>query len=110
MHNQKIGIPYIEPPMRAITITSHFGLHQLIHDPRHILEKSSSFIDFIFTSQPNMVVNSCVHSSLHAICHQQIVFANFELKIYYPPLYERGAWHYQEVDAILIKWAIHEFS
>ena len=32
------------------TITSHFGLHQLIHDPTHILEKSSSCIDLIFTS------------------------------------------------------------
>ena len=40
------------------TITSHFGLHQLIHDPTHILGKSSSCIDLIFTSQPNMVVNS----------------------------------------------------
>ena len=38
------------------TITSHFGLHQLIHDPTHILEKSSSCIDLIFTSQPNMVI------------------------------------------------------
>ena len=36
------------------TITSHFGLHQLIHDPTHILEKSS-YIDLIFPFQPNMV-------------------------------------------------------
>ena len=40
------------------TITSDFGLHQLIHDPTHILGKSSSCIDLIFTSQPNIVVNS----------------------------------------------------
>ena len=38
------------------TITSHFGLHQLIHDPTQILGKSSSCIELIFTSQPNMVV------------------------------------------------------
>ena len=49
------------------TITSHFGLHQLIHDPTHILGKSSSCIDLIFTSQSNMVVNSGVHSSLHSV-------------------------------------------
>ena len=91
------------------TITSHFGLHQLIHDPTHILGKSSSCIDLIFTSQPNMVVNSGVHPSLHANCHHQIAFAKFELKIYYPPPYEREVWHYQEVDSILIKRAIHEF-
>ena len=64
------------------TINSHFGLHQLIHDPTHILRISSSCIDLIFTSQPNMVVNSGVHSSLHANCHHQIVFAKFDLKVY----------------------------
>ena len=66
------------------TITSHFGLHQLIHDPTHILGKSSSCIDLIFTFQPNMVVNSGVHSSLHANCHHQIIFAKLDLKMYYP--------------------------
>ena len=84
------------------TIASHFGLHQLIHDPTHILGKSC--IDLIFTSQPNMVVNPGVHSSLHANCHHQIVFAKFDLKIYNPPPYEREVWHYQEADSI------HEFN
>ena len=92
------------------TITSHFGLHQLIHDPTHILEKSSSCIDLIFTSQPNMVVNSGVHSSLHANCHHQIVFAKFDLKVYHPPPYEHEVWHYQEADAILIRRASHWFN
>ena len=71
------------------SITSNFGLHQLIHDPTHILEKSSSCVDLIFTFQPNMVVNSNVHSSLHANCRHQILFAKFDLKVYYPPPYER---------------------
>ena len=59
------------------TIPSYFGLHQLIHDPTHI---SSSCKDLIFTSQLNMVVNSGVYSSLHANCHHQFVFAEFDLK------------------------------
>ena len=91
-------------------ITSHFCLHQLIHDPKHILEKSSSCIDLIFTSQPNMVVKSGVHSSLHANCHHQCVFAKFDLKIYYPLPYEREVWYYQEANSILIRRAIHEFN
>ena len=57
-----------------------------------------------------MIVNSGVHSSLHANCHHQIVFAKFDLKIYYPPSYEREVWHYQEADSILIRRAIHEFN
>ena len=57
-----------------------------------------------------MVVKSGVHSFLHANCHHQIVFAKSDLKIYYPPLYEREVWQYQEVDSILIRRAIHEFN
>ena len=53
-----------------------------------------------------MVVNSDVHSSLHSNCHHRTVFANFDLKIYYPPLYERKVWHYQEADTILIRLVI----
>ena len=75
------------------TITSHFCLHQLIRDPTHIFGKSSSSIDLIFTSQPNMIVNSGVHSSVHANCHHQIVFGKFDLKTYFPPPYEREVWH-----------------
>ena len=43
-------------------LTSHFGLQQLIHEPTHILEKSSSCIDLIFTTQPNLIMESGVHS------------------------------------------------
>ena len=63
----------------------------------------------IFTSQPNIVVNSCVHSSPHANCQHQNVFAKFDLNIYYSPPYKREVWHYQVADAIFIRRAIHEF-
>ena len=71
------------------SITSQFGLYQLINEPTHLLENSSSCIDLIFTSQPNLVVKSGVHSSLHPNCHHQIVFAKFNLMISYLPPYSR---------------------
>ena len=37
-------------------ITSQFELHQIINEPTHILENSSSCIDLIFTSQPTLSV------------------------------------------------------
>ena len=46
-------------------------------------------IDLIFTSQPNMIMNSEVHPSLHSNCHHQIVYVKFDLKVFYPPPYER---------------------
>ena len=39
-------------------ITSQFGLKQLIQEPTHILSNSSSCIDLVFTSQPNVVMES----------------------------------------------------
>ena len=43
------------------------GLHQLTNEPAHLLDLSSSFIDLIFTSQPNPVIVSCVQPSLHSL-------------------------------------------
>ena len=38
------------------SITSQFGLHQLINELTHILHNSSSCIDLIFTFHPNLVI------------------------------------------------------
>ena len=50
-------------------VTSQNGLHQEINEPTHILNKSSSCIDLIFYSQPNLLIKSGVHPSLHPNCH-----------------------------------------
>ena len=63
------------------SLTSYHGLNE----PTDILSNSSSCIDFIFTSQPNLITNSGFHSSLHKYCHHQITFAKFDLLIKYPP-------------------------
>ena len=45
------------------SITSQFGLYQVIKEPIHILNTSSSCIDIIFTSLPSLIIDSGVHSS-----------------------------------------------
>ena len=75
-------------------ITSIFGLQQIINEPTHVTGDSSSCIDLIFTSQPNLVMESRVHSSLNPNCHHQITYPKFNLKIYYRSPYEREMWHY----------------
>ena len=62
--------------LKIEAITSQFGLHQLINELTHLTGNSSLCIDLIFTSQPNLVMESGAHSSLHPNCHQ-IVFAKF---------------------------------
>ena len=69
-------------------ITSQFALQKIINGPTYIQGKFVSCIDLIFSSQPNLVMSSGIHSSLHQNCHHQI-FAKFNLKVHYPPLYER---------------------
>ena len=92
------------------SLTTSYGLSQIISDPTHILPNSSSCIDLIFTNQPNLVTVSGVHPSLHPKCHHQIVFAKPNLKVDYPPLYERLIWDYKDADIPSINRAIDIFD
>ena len=51
-------------------------------------------------------MESGVHSWLHENCHHQLVYAKFNLKVWYPPPYEREIWHYQHTNIDKIKRAI----
>ena len=77
---------------QVYSLTTSYGLSQIISDPTHILPNSSSCIDLIFTNQPNLVTEGGVYPSLHPKCHHQIVFAKLNLNVEYPPLYERLIW------------------
>ena len=92
----------------AILTCSH-GLHQLINEPTYLFDSSSSCINLIFTSQPNLVMESGIELSLQPICHHKLVFAKFVLSIYYPPPYERTEWHYNRANSDLIRRAIDLF-
>ena len=91
-------------------LTSKFGLSQIIKEPTHILDKSRSCRNLIFTSQPNMVIDSGVHASLHSNCHHQIIYAKFDLKISFAPPYERTVWHLKHANSDHIKRAINIFD
>ena len=67
-------------------------------------------MDLIFTSQPNIVMESGTHSSLHSNCHHKIVLAKFNLSIFYPPTYERTVWYYERANTGLIRRAIDQFD
>ena len=91
-------------------LTSSYGLHQIISEPTHITPYSLSCIDLLFTNQPNMVLNSGVHPSLYEKCHHQIVFAKINLKIDFPPPYERILWDYNKADNTMINQCIQQFT
>ena len=91
-------------------VTAQFGLQQVIKKPTHILNTSSSCINLIFTSQPNLITDSGVHSSLHPNCHHQIVFVKLNLHVEYPPPHLIEICHYREANTGLIRRAIKEFN
>ena len=91
-------------------LTSTFGFHQIINEATHILNNSSSCIDLIFTSQPNLVTESGVHSSLHANYHHQITYVKFNLNVIYPPSYKREVWHYKLANSECIQLGIANYD
>ena len=90
-------------------ILSHLGLNPMINEPTHLVEPSSSCIDPIFTSQPNLITESGVHLSLHPNSRQQNIFAKFNLEIHYPSPYFRDVWNYQDANTGLIRRATNMF-
>ena len=90
-------------------ITSQFALQQIINETTHIQGISLSWVDLIFSSQPKLVTSSGIHSSLQQNCHHQISFAKFNLKVYYPPPYEREVWHLRKRIPIISKGPSMDF-
>ena len=91
-------------------ITSPFGLYQIINEPIHILENSTSCIDLIFTLKPNLSVESGTQPSLHPNCHHQIIYTKFNLEVLYPPTYIQEVLHYKDSNVDLIRRSINEFD
>ena len=80
-------------------VTFQFGLQQMTKEPIHIthyIGDSSACNDLIFKTHPNLVMESGVHSSVHANCHYHITFVKFNLEIHYVLPYEREVWYYQK--------------
>ena len=66
----------------------------------------SSFVFYLSSfdiSKQNLVMELGVHSSLYLNCHHQITYAKFNVKIHYPP-------HYEKANVDHIGRSINEFS
>ena len=85
-------------------------MKQLISAPTHILQYFSSYIDLMFVNQPNLVIDSGIHPSLHQNCHHQVIFCKLNLKIEYPPPYAHEVWDYRKAQTDLINSAIDQFE
>ena len=91
-------------------LASDNGLHQLISEPTHLMGDSKSCIDLIFTDQPNLIIESGVHPSLHEQCHHQIVYGKLSVSNIALPPYTRKIWFYDKADFIAIRKSIEMFA
>ena len=91
-------------------ITADLGLHQLFSEPTHAMGDSKSCIDLIFTDQPNLIIKSGVHPSLHNQCHHHIAYGKLSVSIMAPPSYTRRIWYYSKADFISIMKSIDMFN
>ena len=90
---------YTTEGSKLFSLTFSNGFHQLINELTHKQTSSSSCIDLIFIDQPNVSVNSGVHTSLHPYCHHQIVHSSFDLK----------AHGHDDISFRVIKFVINHF-
>ena len=74
------------------------------------MHNSSLCIDLTFASQPNLITESGVHPSLRPNCHHQLIYAKFNLQIYYPPQYYREVWQYSDANTELIRRTVDQFN
>ena len=82
-------------------MSSIYNLHQLINIPTHILPKLESCIDLL--SQPNLISETSVPTSVFPRYHQQIIYTDVNLNIFYPLTYERMVGDYSKANITSIK-------
>ena len=92
------------------SITTSYGLSQIISVSTHILPNLSSCINLIFTNEPELVTQSGVHPSLQPKCHDQIIFAKLNLEVEYLSLYERLIWDCENPDIPSVNRAVNIFD
>ena len=64
-----------------------------------MINTSSSCIDLIFTSNPNLITEFVIEKSLYAAsCHHSIVFGKMNLNVPVPPPHTREVWDYNKAD------------
>ena len=91
-------------------LTPQYGLTQLSKELTHICYNYKSCIYSIFKSWPNLVIHFDKHLSLHENCPHCLIYIKSDLKMFYPPTYERTVWHYQQAGTDLIKRSLENFD
>ena len=78
-----------------ITTTDY---NQTVDKPTHYINKSSSCIDLICSSNVNLTKNCEVEQSLYERCHHNIIYGTLNFNKPLPPLYFMKIWDYKNAN------------
>ena len=87
-------------------LTTSAGYTQLIDQPTHVSNDSSSCIGLVFASNPNLPCNSGVELSLFDKCHHNLIFGKLNFIAALPLTYKRQVWNYKKANAESIRRSI----
>ena len=76
-------------------ITKSAGYSQLINQPTHFVNKTSSCINLIFSSDLNITKNCGIEKTIHEKCHHDIIYGTWNLDVPLSPPYYREIWDYK---------------
>ena len=80
-------------------ITKSAGYSQLINQPTHFVNKTSSCVNLIFSSDLNITKNCGIEKTIHEKCHHDIIYGTWKnLDVPLSPPYYREIWDYKHAN------------
>ena len=80
------------------SITKSAVYSQLINQPTHFVNKTSSCINLIFSSDLNITKNCGIEKTIHEKCHHDIIYGTWNLNVPLSPPYYREIWDYKHAN------------
>ena len=71
------------------SLTTACGYSQLINKPTHVTKESSSCVDLIFATSPNLIRETGVELVIFEKCHHNLIYGIFDFMMPLPPHYLR---------------------
>ena len=91
-------------------ITTSADYSQLINEPTHFINKTSSWIDLIFSLYLNITSNCGIEKAIHEKCCHNIIYKTLTYNMALPPPCHREIWDYKHADTDNIQKAISMFD
>ena len=69
--------------LKIENLLSPLAPSQMIKEPTHISQNFNPCIALLFTNQQNLITDSVIYHSLHSKFHHQIIYGEFNIKIFF---------------------------